>query len=181
MKNFHFQKCGLEDWQLLQKVSIQTFTDTYQDKNDPKNFQCHIITAFNESQLKKELNHSNCEFYFLRLGGQVLKKENEVVGYLKLNVLDAQSEFMSAEYLEIERIYVLKQFHKEGFGKMLVDFAKKKAFEKRKKKIWLGVWEKNPNAIGFYLKMGFEKTGTHIFKVGEEEQLDFVMELKVGS
>ena len=174
MNDLHFQKCSLEDWQLLQKVSIQTFTDTYQEKNDPENFRRHIITAFNESQLKNELCHSNCEFYFLKI-------ENEIVGYLKLNELDAQSELMPEEYLEIERIYVLKKFHKKGFGKKLIDFAKEKAIQKQKKKIWLGVWEKNPNAIGFYSKMGFEKTGTHIFKVGEEEQLDFVMEMEIGS
>jgi len=173
MTDFHFQKCGLDDWTLLQKISIQTFTNTYQNKNDPKNFHRHIITAFNESQLKNELTHPHCEFYFL-------KKENKVVGYLKINEFDAQTESMPNEYLEIERIYVLKAFHKKGFGKKLMDFAKEKAIQKQKKKIWLGVWEKNPEAIGFYTKMGFEKTGTHIFKVGDEEQLDYVMEMETG-
>ena len=103
-----------------------------------------------------------------------------MVGYLKLNLLDAQTEKMSDDYLEIERIYVLKKFHGKGYGKALIDFSKEKAIQKKKKKIWLGVWEKNPNAIGFYQKMGFEKTGTHIFKVGDDEQLDYVMETETG-
>ena len=35
--------------------------------------------------------------------------------------------------------------------------------EHNKKKIWLGVWEKNENAIAFYKKMGFVQTGVHSF------------------
>lgn len=44
-----------------------------------------------------------------------------------------------------------------------------------KKKIWLGVWGKNENAIAFYKKMGFVQTGVHSFYMGDEEQTDFIM------
>jgi len=174
IKNITFHKCQESDWQLLQKISVETFTNTYRDKNTLENFNQHLQKAFNEAQLKKELSNPNCEFYFLK------KKENEMVGYLKLNILDAQTENMSDDYLEIERIYVLKNFHGKGYGKTLINFSKEKAIQKKKIKIWLGVWEKNPNAIGFYQKMGFKKTGTHVFKVGDDEQLDYVMEMKTG-
>ena len=53
------------------------------------------------------------------------------------------------------------------------------AQSKSKKELWLGVWEENPEAIGFYQKMGFEKFGTHIFKVGEDEQMDYLMKITV--
>lgn len=43
------------------------------------------------------------------------------------------------------------------------------------KKIWLGVWEKNENAIAFYQKMGFVQTGEHSFYMGDEEQRDLIM------
>jgi len=45
----------------------------------------------------------------------------------------------------------------------------------KKKKIWLGVWEKNENALAFYNKMGFVQTGTHFFYMGDEEQTDIIM------
>jgi len=174
MNNFYFQKCTVEDWKQLQQISIATFTHTYQHKNDPKHFNKHLDYAFNENQLKKELVNPNCDFYFL------LKKENELLGYLKFNEFNAQSESMPDDHFEIERIYLNKQFQGKGLGKMMIEFAKEKAIQKKKKKIWLGVWEENPKAIGFYQKMGFEKTGTHIFKVGDDEQLDFVMTLETG-
>ena len=86
---------------------------------------------------------------------------------------------MQDDDLEIERIYLIKKFQGKGFGKKMIEFAKEIAIQKKKNRIWLGVWEKNPKAIGFYQKMGFEKIGTHIFKVGEDEQLDYVMKLEV--
>ena len=49
------------------------------------------------------------------------------------------------------------------------------AMERKKKKIWLGVWEKNENAIAFYNKKGFVQTGAHSFYMGDEEQVDLIM------
>jgi ribosomal protein S18 acetylase RimI-like enzyme len=48
-----------------------------------------------------------------------------------------------------------------------------------KKLIWLGVWEINHGAIQFYKKMGFVEHGTHIFKMGDEEQIDLIMGLSL--
>uniref|UniRef100_UPI0034D9567F GNAT family N-acetyltransferase n=1 Tax=Lysinibacillus sp. GbtcB16 TaxID=2824761 RepID=UPI0034D9567F len=44
-----------------------------------------------------------------------------------------------------------------------------------KQHVWLGVWEKNENAITFYHKMGFVRTGAHSFYMGDEEQIDYIM------
>ncbi|RIN04412.1 GNAT family N-acetyltransferase, partial [Staphylococcus shinii] len=41
--------------------------------------------------------------------------------------------------------------------------------------IWLGVWEKNENAIQFYKKLGFYKIDEHVFFMGDEKQIDFIM------
>ena len=49
------------------------------------------------------------------------------------------------------------------------------AMERNKRKVWLGVWEKNENALAFYKKMGFVQTGAHSFYMGDEEQMDFIM------
>ena len=176
MKNLHFQKCQESDWQLIQKISLDTFINNYRDKNlhNLESFNQYLEDQFDDKIIRQELLNPNRTFYFL------YKNENVLLGYLKLNVLDAQSEPMSDDYMEIERIYLLKEFQGNGYGKMMINFAKEKAIEKEKKKIWLGVWEENPNAIGFYHKVGFEKTGTHQFMLGEEEQVDFIMEMKIS-
>lgn len=40
--------------------------------------------------------------------------------------------------------------------------------------LWLGVWERNPRAIAFYVKQGFTKVGSHDFIVGSDRQTDWV-------
>ncbi|KXZ22793.1 GNAT family N-acetyltransferase [Bacillus nakamurai] len=162
------KKCSREDLKILQEISIQTFNDTFKDQNSPGNMKAYLESAFNSEQLEKELSNMSSEFFFVYF-------HNEVAGYLKVNTNDAQSEEMGDESLEIERIYIKNKFQKHGLGKCLFNKAMEIALERNKKKIWLGVWEKNENAIAFYKKMGFVQSGTHSFYMGDEEQIDFIM------
>lgn len=173
MKNYYFKKCNRSNVVELQKVSIDTFTATYQAKNTPENFEKHLAHAFNLAQLSKELANPNIEFYFLFF-------EEKIIGYLKLNENEAQTEKMKNHCYELERIYLIKSYQGMGFGKILMQKAIEVAQSKNKKELWLGVWEENPEAIGFYQKMGFEKFGTHIFKVGDDEQKDYLMKIMLG-
>lgn len=162
------QKCNEEDLKTLQEISIETFNDTFKDQNSPENMNAYLERAFNLKQLERELSNNYSQFFFVYY-------YDEVAGYLKVNANDAQSEEMGEESLEIERIYIKKKFQKHGLGKVLLNKAIEIAMESNKEKIWLGVWEKNENAIAFYKKMGFVQTGAHSFYMGDEEQIDFIM------
>jgi ribosomal protein S18 acetylase RimI-like enzyme len=164
----NIKKCTLEDSGKLQEISYETFNETFKHQNSPENMNAYLERAFNLKQLEKELSNSSSYFFFVYFN-------NEVAGYLKVNSNDAQSEEMGDESLEIERIYILNKFQKHGLGKYLLNKAMEMAMEQNKKKIWLGVWEKNENAIAFYKKMGFVQTGAHSFYMGDEEQMDFIM------
>lgn len=159
----------VEELYALQKISIETFNATFKDQNSPENMKSYLNRAFNLKQLEKELSNIYSAFYFIYFN-------SEIAGYLKINVNDAQSEEMGNDSLEIERIYIKKKFQRHGLGKVLFTKALEVASEHNKKKIWLGVWEKNENAISFYKKMGFIKVGAHSFFMGDEEQTDFIME-----
>lgn len=161
-------KCTLEDLRKLQEVSYETFNETFKHQNSPENMNAYLERAFNLKQLEKELSNISSQFFFVYFN-------NEVAGYLKVNTNDAQSEEMGDESLEIERIYIKNKFQKHGLGKYLLNKAMEIAMEHNKKKIWLGVWEKNENAIAFYKKMGFVRTGAHSFYMGDEEQMDIIM------
>ena len=98
-----------------------------------------------------------------------------MVGYLKINDAPAQSDINDPESMEVERIYVRKEHKGKGLGKVLMDYALQQAKEKKKNYVWLGVWEKNVDAIAFYKKMGFRETGRHSFRMGDELQSDLIM------
>lgn len=162
------KKCNLEDLQTLQEVSIETFNETFKEQNSPENMKAYLEKAFNLKQLEMELSNTSSQFFFVHFN-------TEVAGYLKVNIDDAQSEEMGNESLEIERIYIKNKFQKHGLGKVLFNKALEMALDFNKNNIWLGVWEKNANAIAFYKKMGFVQTGAHSFYMGDEEQTDFIM------
>lgn len=166
--NINIKKCTLKNLHQLQEVSYETFNETFKHQNSPENMKAYLESAFNLNQLEKELSNISSEFFFVYF-------ENEVAGYLKINTNDAQSEEMGDESLEVERIYIKNKFQKHGLGKYLLNQAIEIAMHRQKKNIWLGVWEKNENAIAFYQKMGFVQTGAHSFYMGEEEQKDFIM------
>ncbi len=77
--------------------------------------------------------------------------------------------------LEIERIYVLQEFHGQRVGQVLYEKAIELAQERGLDYIWLGVWEKNARALRFYEKNGFEPFDRHIFKLGDDEQTDIMV------
>jgi len=118
------------------------------------------------------LTNPNSEFYFALF-------DNKVIGYLKINFGQAQTELKDKKALEIERIYVLKKFHGKKVGQILYDTAFKIAKQTGANYLWLGVWEKNPRAINFYKKNGFVEFDKHIFKLGDDEQTDIMMKLQL--
>ena len=162
------KKCNREDLEILQEISIETFNDTFENQNTPENMKAYLEAAFNSKRLEKELSNRSSQFFFVYFN-------EAVAGYLKVNTNEAQSEEMGDESLEIERIYIKNKFQKHGIGKYLLNKAIEIAMERNKNKIWLGVWEKNENAIAFYKKVGFVHTDSHSFYMGDEEQIDFIM------
>lgn len=162
------KKCNLEDLELLQKISIELFTDTFKDQNTEEDLKNYLEKAYNSTQLKKELTNKNSAFFFL------LDNE-EIVGYLKLNIGDAQTEGIAENAVEIERIYIRSNLKRKGYGTVLIEKAEQFAQEKNKKVIWLGVWEENLSALSFYKKKGFIQISSHSFFMGDDEQTDLIM------
>ena len=166
------RKISLSDIELLQQLSISTFSETYSADNKAEDLQQYLNTNFNLHQLASELNNPEAAFYFAM--------ENQTpVGYLKVNTGEAQTELKNKRALEIERIYVKKSFQGKRVGKALFEKALQLAKDIRAPYIWLGVWEKNKKAIQFYKKNGFVVFDKHIFKLGTDEQTDLLMKIEL--
>ncbi|WP_143961357.1 GNAT family N-acetyltransferase [Litoribacter populi] len=173
MTNIDILKVTLENIDQLQKIGRQTFFETFASGNTEEDMKKYLDEGFSVAKLTTELMDSNAEFYFARL-------DNNVIGYLKLNFGQSQTELQDHKALEIERIYVLKDFHGKSVGQLLYDKAMQIARQKCVDYVWLGVWEENPRAINFYKKNGFVEFDKHIFKLGNDEQTDIMMKLKLN-
>ena len=172
MNDIDIQKVTLNDIAQLQKIGKQTFIEAFSEANSEENMKNYLQEGFSIEKLTNEINNKNSEFYFATFN-------NEIIGYLKLNFGDSQTELKDHKALEIERIYVSKEFHGKKVGQFLYDKAIQIAKQKNAEYVWLGVWEENLRAISFYKKNGFVEFDQHIFKLGNDEQTDIMMKLKL--
>jgi len=173
MDRIEIKKVELSELDQLQIIGRQTFVETFADRNTEENMQKYLEEGYSVDKLTGEITNTNSEFYFAVL-------DNRIIGYLKINFGQAQTELNSQNALEIERIYVLKEFHGKKVGQILYELALNIAKRKNVDYVWLGVWEENPRAISFYRKNGFVEFDKHIFKLGDDEQTDIMMKLKLS-
>jgi len=168
------RRCELADLDALRNIAFQTFDDTFRRLNDAASFNEYLDASFSRAKLEAELKDPHSTFFFLY-------SDDVLAGYMKINMGDSQTDIKDPAAMEIERIYVIRDFQGLGLGRALVEKALETARAARKQTVWLGVWEKNGNAIAFYKKMGFSKAGTHDFFIGRKRQTDFIMRRDTAS
>ncbi len=170
MNEFQISKVSTHDAVLLQIIGKQTFYEAFKYDNSEEDMNQYLNESFSSQKIAEELKNVNSEFYFA-------KSNDQVLGYLKINFGKSQTELNENNSLEIERIYLLKQFYGKNVGQKLLDKALEIALKNQHDFVWLGVWENNLRAIQFYKKNGFVAFDKHIFQLGNDKQTDIMMKL----
>lgn len=168
MEQINIEKAAVEDCAALQSIGRQTFAETFAGSNTAADMKKYLDENFSDEKVGVELRYPGSVFF-------IAKDGERVVGYMKLNTGKAQTELQDEASLEIERIYVLREYHGKKLGQLLLDKALEEAQYQGKSYVWLGVWEENDRAIGFYTKNGFAAFDKHVFKLGEDVQIDIMM------
>jgi len=158
---------------LLRSVSLRSFEVPFAPHNDAANMEAYMSFAFSADRLSDELTNPASRFFFAYVGEMI-------AGYLKINRAEAQSDLRDPESLEIERIYVLPEYYRQGVGQVMLDEAIRVARSEKLRYVWLGVWERNPRAIQFYEKNGFMAFSSHPFMMGTDRQTDILMRLDLS-
>lgn len=172
MDNIEMKNVSIDDIDELQKIGRQTFFETFSEANSEENMQKYLQEELSLEKLTVELDDKNSQFFFAII-------DTEVIGYVKLNLGQSQTELKDDNALEIERIYVLKRFQGKKVGQLLYEKAIEIAKQQNVDYVWLGVWEENYRAIRFYKKNGFIEFDKHIFQLGNDEQTDLMMKLQL--
>jgi diamine N-acetyltransferase len=162
-----------DDVVLLSELGAKTFYDTFAKDNTPENIKAYLKKSFSPEIQLTELADPNIIFLIAELDGIP-------IGYAKLRMNSKDESVKGKKPIELERIYSIQEYLGKGIGKELMKASIREAKERGCDSIWLGVWEKNKRAIDFYRKWGFKEVGTHIFKLGDDPQNDFVMELELS-
>ena len=70
------RKLDITDLENLQKISITTFRETFEEVNSEEDMQKYLDENLSLERLKSELENLDSEFYFI-------ENENKNLGYLK--------------------------------------------------------------------------------------------------
>lgn len=146
----------------LRQHAIETFTETFGHDNTPEQLEAYFNEAYAEKVLAEEITSSDSQVDFVLV-------DDQIAGYRKVNWGKEQTEQELEDAFEIQRLYVLKKYQGLGLGKLLFEDALSMAAQKGFTWAWLGVWEHNTKAQGFYAKYGFEKFSEHSFPVSEDK------------
>jgi diamine N-acetyltransferase len=163
----------------LVNFAKKTFISAFAHLNNPFDFEAYINEAFTIVKYQREFDTEGSVFYFL-------EEDDTILGYLKLNIhksprdihkphIYQKQRFFKEKMLEIERIYVDTTAQSKGLGLKLVEHTEQIAHQNNCTYIWLGVWDRNPNAIRFYERCGFKPFGEHVFTIGTDDQTDILM------
>lgn len=161
------KKAEFRDAVVLEKISVETFRETFAAQNTKEDMDLFFKECFNLDAIKKELSDADITYYMAFLG-------EELTGYVKVRE-NSHPDLTSKNSLEIARIYVYEKYHGKKAGAALIKFVIDLALKNKFDVLWLGVWEHNPKAIEFYRRWGFELFGSHIFRLGTDDQNDLLM------
>ena len=75
----------MDQLDFLVNLSRKTFIDAFEKDNNPEDFENYLDFAFNPDRIADEVLDADSDFYFVYLN-------KEVVGYFKLNQLEAQTD-----------------------------------------------------------------------------------------
>ncbi len=167
-QNLEIRTVRANEAQALSAIASQTFIDTYGIYNTEQDMERYLTENFSLDTIKKQYKNPDSFFYFAEW-------DKSIVGYIKLNKDKAQTDSILENALEIERIYVDKNFQGKKIGNQFVQQAIAVARLMERSTIWLGVWDRNVKAVEFYLKNGFVEFGQHSFMLGSDLQNDTLM------
>jgi GNAT superfamily N-acetyltransferase len=168
----HIKPATVYDWQLIQEMGRTTFYDTFAADNTEADMQQFLATQYNDDAVQRELVDAQASFYIAYV-------DEKDAGYAKLGWRSKPDCVTGEAPIEIERIYVRKNFLGDKVGAALMQHCLDEARRRGCDTIWLGVWEHNRRAITFYERWGFVQCGAKKFVLGSDEQTDYIMQRKI--
>lgn len=152
----------------LTELSRSTFIDTYAEHNTPEDMALYLRQSLTTDQWRDILGNPAHAVL-------LLEDDAGLAGYAELRQGFVPDSVKTARPIELSRFYVRKNRFGKGFGAQLMSAAVEAARTRGGTGLWLGVWQKNERAIGFYKKNGFSVVGAQVFPLGKDLQDDWIM------
>jgi diamine N-acetyltransferase len=157
-----------DDNERLAEFGAAMFAETFGPDNTPENLAAYLASTYGPDKQAAELAEPNSIYLLAEAAG-------EVVGYAWLKAEPAPEAVRAQRPLELVRFYTARAWHGKGLAGTLMQACLSAAEWAGADALWLSVWQRNPRAVAFYRKWGFETAGTLVFQVGDDPQTDWLM------
>lgn len=155
---------------VLADLGRRTFHEAFADQNHPEDMDAYIKEAFTVGRLAAEIGEPGAVYL-------VAETPPRVIGFAKLAPADPPACITGPSPMRLVKLYVSADAIGSGVGAALMRASIERAQNSGHKSLWLGVWEHNRRAKGFYERWGFVPVGTDAFRLGYDEQTDVLMQL----
>jgi diamine N-acetyltransferase len=156
------------DAQALCDLAKSTFIQTFAQDNRKEDMDLYVAETFSTNKQLHEICDSNRRI-------EIAWSGRTAVGFVHLLKSKPESCITGPKPIELLRLYVDSTWQGKGIGTLLMEKCIEVARHEGFQTLWLGVWERNFKAQQFYFKYGFSTVGKHTFKLGTDEQIDFIM------
>jgi GNAT superfamily N-acetyltransferase len=163
-----FRRATAADAEALSGFARRVFDETFGPDNDPRDMVMYAEQAFTPAAQARAL--ADPAHVCL-----IAERDDGIAAYALLCPGGTHPAVAGRRPMEIVRFYVDARWHGAGVAGAMMDRVVDHARSLGGTTLWLGVWERNPRAIRFYAKHGFEDVGSHGFQLGSDLQTDRVM------
>ena len=161
------------DAELLADLGRRTFDETFAASNKSEDMDDYLKTAFAIDRIVDELRQEETTFFI----ADALTKP---VGFAKFESARPPECVTGPSPVRLHKLYVTADAIGTGVGAALMRFGIDWAMGTGYESMWLGVWEHNHRARAFYERWGFRPVGTETFRLGSDEQVDLLIELRLA-
>ena len=156
------------DAEALAALASRLFEETFAAANDPEDMALHLSRTYGRAEQERELATAEMATILAEADGRL-------IGFAQLRAGHAPPCVVGPRPIELLRLYVDRPWQGRGVAPALMETVVAEALRRRAATLWLGVWERNERAQGFYRKCGFVDVGSQPFVLGTDRQTDRIM------
>jgi len=160
---------------VIATIGKKSFTDTFEAFfNRQEDLDQYLEYTYSIEKLAGSINKLNNIFY-------IAMHKNVIAGFIKIKKQSLNKQIIGDRQMELQKIYVLKEYHGTGVAAALLQAALELGKEIQPDCIWLDAIVQNNRAIRFYERNGFKKFAKHYFKIGSQAFTYEIMVMPVAA
>lgn len=160
---------NIDDAEMLTALGRQTFHDTFAAYNTPADMDAYM---------RQQMTVERFAAGIARPGSVWLLAQTpaKVIGFAALAPEPVPACITTPAPVRLNKLYVSAESIGSGVGAALMRANIAWARNAGHGSIWLGVWERNHRAKAFYERWGFVEVGAEVFRLGDDDQKDLLMQ-----